>query len=135
MDAGNIVVGGGSAGLLLLLYYLGKLGLDWWNKRDSPRTETAGAVTDAAAANSLLLASLRETKEREDQLSGQVEELRAQNARLYEQMRQQRRDHEREMEALRSEYEQEISGLKSQVEDFAQRLSDLQTRLSGGDAP
>ena len=135
MDAGTIVTGTGSAGVLLLLYYLGKLTLDWWQNRDTPRNETAGAVTDAAAANALLLASLRETKEREDQLSGQVENLRSQNARLYEQVRQQRRDHERDMDALRAEYEKEIAALKSQVDDFAQRLTDLQTRLTGGDHP
>lgn len=135
MDAGTIVTGTGSAGVLLLISYLGRLALDWWRNRDTPRNETAGAVTDAAAANALLLASLRETKEREDQLSGQVENLRSQNARLYEQVRQQRRDHERDMDALRAEYEKEIAALKSQVDDFAQRLTDLQTRLSGGDHP
>lgn len=130
MDGTSVLTGGGSAALLLAIVYVGRLALDWWRERTgAPRSETIGAVTDATAANSILLASLHETQERELQLSGQVEELRAQNSLLYDQMRKQRRDHDREMASLRIEYEGKLAKLQEQVDDFSHQLTDLRQQM------
>lgn len=130
IDPSTALTGGGAASLVLAVAYGLKQAADWWQTRDaSERGDKTAAVTDAGAANALILASLRDAQEREAQLSGQVEELRAQNSRLYETMRQQRKDHDREMAAMRAEYETEISELRKQVDDFSERLADLQRRL------
>lgn len=116
----TILTGGGTAALLIALAYAGRLALDWLKER---RTGTSAvvssAVTDAATANSLLLAALQEERIEVQRLSGEVENLRLSNAKLYEQMREQRQ-----------EYERELAELRKQLGAVSDRLASLQTRLS-----
>lgn len=115
----TILTGGGAAALVVALAYAGRLGLDAWKERHSaPTAATSSAVTDAATANSLLLAALQEERVEVQRLSGEVENLRISNSRLYEQMRAQRQD-----------YERELSELRQQLTEVSDRLAGLQTRL------
>lgn len=119
IDAGALITGGGSASLILAVVYAWQQ----WQKsradrRAEPRHAVSAAVTDAATANSLLLASLKEEREEVARLSGRVGDLETQNALLYERIRDQRR-----------EYEAEIAKLRKQVEGFTRQLSDLQLRI------
>ena len=122
MDLSPALTGGGSAALVFALAYVGRLGLDWWRERrttpTAAGTAATAAVSDAATANALLLASLREEREEVQRLSAEVAEMRTQNAALYQRMREQR-----------AEYEREISALRGQVDDFRRQLDSLQERL------
>lgn len=119
MDVTSALTGGGAGTLVLALAY----GYQQWaasrrDKRKAPVEATSSAVTDAAAANSLLLASLREEREETQRLSAEVAELRTQNAALYQQMRQQRKD-----------YEREVAGLREQLEAIQTRLGKFESEL------
>lgn len=115
----TILTGGGSAGLVIAAAYAYQ---QWRASRRedhaAPREATSAAVTDAATANALLLASLREEREEVARLSGRIGDLETQNALLYERMRDQRRD-----------YEREISALREQIDLFRKQLDRLQQRL------
>lgn len=116
----TILTGGGAAAFVIAVAYAGRLALDAWKeRRGEPRVATTTAVTDAATANSLLLASLQEERVEVQRLSGRVQELETQNALLYEKIRDQRR-----------EYEAEISAMRKQLTDVSDRLLALQKRLS-----
>lgn len=113
-DAGTLLTGGGTAALIYALTYA----YQQWRASRREDKSTTSAVTDAATANSLLLASLREEREEVQRLSTEVAELRTQNAALYQRMREQRR-----------EYEREIAGLREQLDGFRAQLDDMQRRL------
>lgn len=114
-----VLTGGGIGGLILAVAYAWQ---QWTRsrqeKRAEPRNAISAAVSDATAANSLLLAALQEEREEVGRLSGRVQELETQNELLYEKIRDQRR-----------EYETEIQTLRRQVTEFERRLTEFQTRL------
>lgn len=115
----SVLTGGGAAALVIATAHLGRLVLDWWReRRTAPQTVATSAVTDAAAANSLLLGALKEEREEVQRLSAEVAELRTQNANVYQKMREQR-----------AEYEKEIAALRTQVDEFRKQLDSLHTRL------
>jgi chromosome segregation ATPase len=118
-DIESLLTGGGAAGVIIAVTYAYQ---QWQASRREekaePRTAISAAVTDAAAANSLLLAALQEERVEVQRLSGEVENLRMSNAKLYEQMRSQR-----------SAYERELSDLRQQLNEVSDRLAGLQSRL------
>lgn len=115
----TILTGGGVGGLIVAAAYAyQQFRASRREDHAQPRVAATSAVTDAAAANSLLLAALQEERVEVQRLSGEVENLRLSNAKLYEQMRSQR-----------SQYEHEIATLRQQVSEFSDRLTELQTRL------
>lgn len=115
----GLLTGGGIAGILVALAYLGRLALDWIKQRhDGPAAKVTAAVTDAEATNAILLSSLREEREEVQRLSHEVAELRTQNGHLYQQMRQQRKDYEREVTELRAQ----LRALTDRLESFQHRL-------------
>lgn len=121
IDAATILTGGG---LAALIYALGYAYRQWRASRRedeaAPHVAATSAVTDAATANSLLLASLREEREEVARLSGRIGDLETQNALLYERLREQRR-----------EYEREIVGLRNQINGLSRQLDALQQKLRG----
>ncbi|HET7388367.1 MAG TPA: hypothetical protein VFJ19_17070 [Nocardioidaceae bacterium] len=118
MDVSGILTGGGTAGLIVAVAYVGKIIIDWRKGRPAPGAKATAAVADASATNAILLGSLREEREEVQRLSAEVAELRTQNASLYQQMREQRRDYEAEVAGLRKQLQE----LTSKVEAFQQRL-------------
>lgn len=121
----TILTGGGTGGMVVALAFAyQQYQASRRDKRTAPAEANSAAVTDAAAANSLLLASLREEREETQRLSGRIEDLETQNALLYERMRDQRR-----------EYEREIAQLRRQVDSVQDQLSQFETKLRRDDAP
>lgn len=119
MDPVSLPALGGWAGLLVSLAYIGRLAFDWWrDRRKAPQERTSATVSDAAAANAMLLASLKEEREEVQRLSGEVAELRTQNSVLYQRMRE-----------LREQYEREIMQLRGELEEALDRLESLRLRL------
>ena len=79
----GLLTGGGIAGILVAIAYLGRLALDWLKQRhDGPPARATAAVTDAEATNAILLSSLREEREEVQRLSHEVAELRTPNGHL-----------------------------------------------------
>lgn len=115
----TILTGGGSGGLVVAMAYAYR---QWQasrrEHRAEPRTAATSAVTDAAAANSMILAALQEEREDNARNAGRIADLETQNALLYEKLRDQRR-----------EYEREIGELRTQLTEVSNRLAGLQTRL------
>ena len=111
MNVDSLLTGGGSAAFVVALAYVGRLVFDWWKERGAGRSARSTAVTDAAAANAVLLASLKEEREEVQRLSAEVAELRTQNAALYQRQREQR-----------AEFEREIASLRGQLDDLHERL-------------
>lgn len=125
IDVPTALTGGGAGTLVLGLgYAYQQVTRSRREKLSAPVEATSSAVTDAAAANSLLLASLKEEREETQRLSAEVAELRTQNAHLYQQMREQRR-----------EYEKEIAILRSELGQWQSRLSALESRLKNTETP
>lgn len=59
MNVPEILTGGGVVGLIWAAGYVGRLGLDTWRaKRAGPREESAAWITDAAAANAVLVTTI-----------------------------------------------------------------------------
>lgn len=113
-----LLTSGGITGLLVVAVYLGRLLLDWRKTKDDARATMPRAIADAETANALLLSALKEEREDNRRLAGQVEELQVQNSLLWDRLRAQRR-----------EYEAEVSELRAQLSDFQQRLEDFQRRI------
>ena len=118
-DLESVLTGGGTAGVIVALTYAyQQIQAARRDRKSEPRAATSAAVTDAAAANSLLLAALQEERVEVQRLSGEVENLRLSNAKLYEQMRSQR-----------AAYEAELATLRDQLNEVSDRLATLQSRL------
>lgn len=121
----QVLTGGGAGGLVVATAYAYQ---QWRASRREdnaqPRVAATSAITDAATANALLLASLKEEREEVGRLSGRVQELETQNALLYERMRDQRR-----------EYEAEIKALRDQVDGFSRKLTQLEARFRNDPTP
>lgn len=123
MNIESVVTGGGTGSLVVALAYAYQ---QFQAARRDRRAELKGtsssAVTDAAAVNSMLLATLEDEREEVQRLSGRVQELENQNALLYERIRDQRR-----------EYEHRIDELRAQVDSFREQLDALREQLRTGE--
>lgn len=118
-DIESLLTGGGTAGVIIAITYAYQ---QWQASRREekaePRAAISAAVTDAAAANSLLLAALQEERVEVQRLSGEVENLRMSNAKLYEQMRSQR-----------AAYEKELADLREEINAVSRRLHEAEQRV------
>jgi len=84
MSTSALLANGGVAGLLAVAGMLGKLALDAWRERHAidradhveHRADRTGAVTDAATANAIVLASLEAVHQENKALRAEVGELR-----------------------------------------------------------
>ena len=80
MDA--VITGGGVAGLVLSLTYVGRLALDWWRDRHTVSSSTASAhVGDAATANAVLVKTLEGLQAENGRLQARVQHLEAEDQR------------------------------------------------------
>lgn len=104
MDVASLLTGSGAAALIIALVYAGRLGLDWLReKRAAPVARTTAAVTDAAAANAVLVQT--------------VETLQAETSRQARKIRHL----EEEAEAK----DKKIDELESRLNDIAAELAAL----------
>lgn len=72
---------GGASGIGAVLAVLGKLYFDWRKTRhDEPLVERSSAVTDAATANTVVLASLDALRKENESLRAKVADLQDENA-------------------------------------------------------
>ena len=119
----SLLTGGGVAGLIWASAFA------WHQFRASrredeaaPREAATSAVTDAGAANSILLATLQDNRVELDRREGENERLRIQNAKLYEEKRQ-----------LIHKYEAELDFLRTQLKAVSDRLESVQVQLRAED--
>jgi len=110
------VAGGGT---LIILGYSGRLLLEWFNQRRTGQLESkkldmaedAQQVTDAAAANAILLASLNAVNAENARKDARIESLESRNA----------------------EKDTKIEGLQQQVRELRAQVHVLLQRLDGVD--
>ena len=118
-DVESLLTGGGTGGIIVALAYAyQQFQASRREKKAEPRATASASVNDAVAANAVLLAALQEERVEVQRLSGEVENLRMSNAKLYEQMRSQR-----------AAYERELADLRTQLNEVSDRLAGLQSRL------
>lgn len=111
--------GGGIAGGVAAIAYATKLFVEARKEARATGTNgTSAAVSDAAAANSLLLAALQEERGEVQRLSDRVDALQKENGDLYAQMQRQRRDYDAELQAMR----EQLAGLTTQLEALQARI-------------
>lgn len=111
MDAGSLIAGGGAAALIIALVYVGRLGLDWLReKRSAPVAKTTAAVTDAAAANAVLVQT--------------VETLQAETSRQARKIKH-LEDEAAEKDAKIEALEQRLNEAQGQIQTVAAELAAL----------
>lgn len=113
MDWGNAVAGGGIAGLILSITYVGRLALDWAKERKTGSvSEKSASVTDAATANTVILKSL--------------EAVVAENGRMQRKIKH-LEDESAEKDFKIKDLESRLAGALSQIKDIADELAQLKT--------
>ncbi|MCW2543122.1 MAG: hypothetical protein JWM40_674 [Frankiales bacterium] len=81
MNADQVLAGGGVAGLVIAVSYIGRLVLDWFKeKRSGDVVEKSTSVTDAATANAVILQSLKALGEENVRLQKKVGHLESESA-------------------------------------------------------
>lgn len=76
MDLSPLLTGGGAAGLVLAVGYIGRLALDAWReKRTAPREQATASVSDAAAANAVLVQSLDALRAENQRMARKIKHL------------------------------------------------------------
>lgn len=108
--ADPITTGGGIAGGIIALVYVGRLALDWWRERKQETPKAAAAlassqVTDAATANAVLVQT--------------VETLQAENGRLSARVQH--------LEDEATERNRKITDLENQLASIARELATLRS--------
>lgn len=100
----GLITGGGIAGLVVALVYVGRLTLDWLkDRRTAPINAASAHVGDAAAANAVLVASLQS--------------LQAENGRLVKRVQH--------LETEAERYEAKVTELEGRLSDIAGELAAL----------
>lgn len=111
MDLSPLLTGGGAAGLVLAVGYIGRLALDAWReKRTAPREQATASVSDAAAANAVLVQSL--------------DALRAENQRMARKIKH-LEDEAQAKDAKIGELQQALSSAQRQIDAIASDLAAL----------
>lgn len=78
----ELVTGGGIGGIALAVVYVGRLALDWLRERRKAPVETStAAVTDATAANAVLLSTVEALQTENGRLNRRVADLETENSR------------------------------------------------------
>ena len=102
----QLITGGGVAGLVVSVVYVGRLALDWLkDKRTAPITAASAHVGDAATANAVLVKSLEALQAENGRLVSRVQYLEAEDARKDSKIS--------ELEARLSGIAAELAALKS----------------------
>jgi len=80
MNFDDLLVGGGGMGAAAVFIWCARLTLDWWKERRTGTLSTKTAsVTDAATANTIILATLTALQSENTRLQRKVEHLEEEN--------------------------------------------------------
>lgn len=80
MNFDDLLVGGGGMGAAAVFIWCGRLALDWWkDHRSGTLTSKTTSVTDAATANTIILATLTALQAENTRLQRKVEHLEEEN--------------------------------------------------------
>lgn len=115
-----LLANGGVAGLLVALAAVAKVGFDWYRDRHDIKnrdhlqelTEGTTAVSDASAANAIVLESLKAVHEENARLTKKVDGLERQNAAKDNQIK---------------DLQNRVADMRKQVEQLALELANLRT--------
>lgn len=113
MTTDSLVAGGGVAGLIIAVAYIGRLGLDWFKeKRSGDVIEKSTSVTDAATANAVILQT--------------VKALGEENARLQKKVLHLERESQSKDSKI-SELNDRLGRAQVQIQSIADELAQLKT--------